>query len=120
MSTSPKQENESVRDYVTRLMEEAVASKGEDYVYEQPGGECVYLDRECGQPSCLIGHVLVAAGVVIPPTLEGMSVHIVVRDLIPEWSVGQLPRALGAAQELQDSGATWGDALAEFKEVLGE
>ena len=124
MTTSPQRENESIREYVTRLMEEAVALKGEDYVYEKrytaSGWDaCDYL-RD-GQPSCIVGHVLVAAG--IEPTLlgehEGSSAWSVVPQVAPEnWDQG-ITDALDAAQKRQDDGLTWGDALAAFKRELG-
>lgn len=121
MNTSPRQENESVREYVTRLMEEAVALKGEDFVYRTPEDEdCCYIDPSDGSPSCIVGHVLVAAGVTaeIP---EGHSASSVIPRLMNEWADDRrLLTALDHAQSRQDSGTPWGDALRVFKETLDE
>lgn len=128
MSTSPQRENESTREYVTRLMEEAVALKGEDYVYEQlptcdPDAitptTCYYVWDD--QPSCIVGHVLHAAGVPLDRlrVREGIAAHMVVRAEAPDDWDTSLEDALDAAQGLQDSGGTWGQALAAFKKDLG-
>lgn len=124
MNTSPQRENESTREYVTRLMEEAVALKGEDYVYEMPRNKegdvigCSYIHND--QPSCIVGHVLVAAG-VDPDQLhqhEGVAAeNLTIR--VQLWDTDYtMSRALNAAQEAQDSGETWGEALRVFKEEL--
>jgi hypothetical protein len=117
---------QNVRKFVTDLIEGAVALKGEDYVYpiavdgeSTEWGGCDYV-RD-GQPSCIVGHVLVAAGV--PPEQlsrhEGTSASNVVRSLKPEWGE-EVGVALDSAQELQDSGSTWSEALKAFKMRLGE
>jgi hypothetical protein len=136
MNTSPQQENETIQQYVTRLMEEAVALKGEDYVYEQPTSNpddilsptCYYVWDN--QPSCIVGHVLYAAGVPLDDLHEheGNAALMVAAALIPEWNDGKddssrvgptrLVRALDKAQSAQDSGSTWGEALRAFKEEL--
>lgn len=122
MNTSPRQENESAREYVTRLMETAVNMKGPDYVYRVPDdrGACVYIND--GQPSCLVGHVLVAAGVPVErlEVWEDTAAREVVGHLGPDDWDYDLGEALNRAQETQDSGAPWGEALAAFKEALEE
>lgn len=132
-TTSPQRENENTRQYVTRLMEEAVALKGEDYVYEQRkpddfGETCDYI-RD-GQPSCIVGHVLVAAG-VRPEVLsnhEGEGAYSAINTLahcggqegLIEWAAdNDLRSALNDAQGAQDAGRTWGEALGAYKSMLG-
>lgn len=125
---------EEVRALIVRAIEE----KGADYRYQMPtqvdretGDEwqdCVYVAN--GQPSCLVGHVLVMAGVPmldIAP-FEGTSAdatwgslmdgtpHTYVRD--DDASV--VAQALWAAQREQDSGKTWGEALEAFDKTVKE
>lgn len=45
-----------------RLLEEAVAERGESYLYGTPDGSCVYVTKD-GQPSCGVGLALAKAGV---------------------------------------------------------
>jgi hypothetical protein len=127
----------NIQKYVTDLMEGAVALKGEDYVYPKRAesedeigwGGCDYV-RD-GQPSCIVGHVLVAAGVPVEQLAahEGNSAWTVVPALKPEWGgvdddshyypeSSPIARALDKAQSLQDAGSTWGEALEAFKEEL--
>jgi hypothetical protein len=118
---------QNIQKYVTDLIEGAVALKGEDYVYprretsedEIGWGGCDYI-RD-GQPSCIVGHVLVAAG-VDPTALsleEGQSAWTVTARLLPEWGT-DIQRALDSAQSAQDQGMTWGEALEAFKEELNK
>lgn len=103
----------------TAAMEAAVAERGENYVYKAPlDGDCVYVDQD-GNPSCLIG----AAIAKIDPSL------------LPEWgdfandggaaatfghvlSTHRLALAADQAQNTQDGGGTWGDALENYKWTL--
>lgn len=48
-------------DKAVSLIREAIAEKGEGYVYEKINDGCYYVHE--GQPSCLVGQVLVKAGV---------------------------------------------------------
>ncbi len=43
-------------DAVTESIRKAIAKNGEDYVYPQPGGSCLYVFN--GEPSCLVGFVI--------------------------------------------------------------
>lgn len=114
-----------------KLLAEAIAERGEDYVYkspEGPGGECVYIEKnEAGAlaPSCLVGCVLVGAGVPAKMMLEVEGQHA-------EAALGQLASdfdtypftdpiviaGLNRAQAKQDDGDTWGDALRAFESEI--
>jgi hypothetical protein len=115
-------------DEAVELLQEAVAKKGEDYVYEPPlvqtpyieeGSQvalCVYFDDE-GSPSCIVGHALAKKGVTRealdnvdselnrnagPYGLESaevISAPVGVIDL------------LSLVQDYQDQGTPWGEAL---------
>lgn len=107
-----------------RFLAEAIAEKGEDYVYPLDGYEsCAYLeydtDKKPTGPSCLVGHVLVKAGVPMAALMEeeGSSALAAVYDLLPD-TPERLTSALRAAQTLQDAGETWGSAVAEFERVV--
>lgn len=122
------------------LLHEAIAAKGANYVYEpvSPARSCEYLtysdiappvyDDENGVsyygavptgPACLVGHALVAGGVPLENIkfFEGDSAGTVVEALnIFEDEV--VRRALSIAQSEQDSGKTWGEALAAFERII--
>lgn len=100
-----------------RLLDEAVAARGEDYVYEQPIADwCVYTYD--GKPSCIVGHVLDAAGIPLEELERGDAGY---------WGAGRLVenlenkglletdygtrQALIGAQWRQDDGDTWGEAV---------
>jgi hypothetical protein len=96
----------------------AVVQGREDYVYEKVENEdgegiCVYIHN--GQPSCLVGHALVAGGVLTVDQLAAVEISTSAEDL-----VGDFPAALSAgagellaqAQAQQDNGRPWADALA--------
>ena len=100
-------------------LRQVVAEKGESYTYPESERDawdvCRYWHN--GQPSCIIGHALDALGVVVPPSLEGMSANSIFR----EWRAKDpVTRAALAAQRAQDRGATWGEALsaAELEVVV--
>lgn len=124
MTTSPQQENETTEQYVLRLMEEAVALKGSDYVYghipadeDDQAGSCRYIVD--GQPSCIVGHVLVAAGVEPAEVTrhEGGAAFSIVPHLTG-WPQ-EVVDALDSAQKAQDGGLSWGEALGSFRRGLG-
>jgi hypothetical protein len=106
-----------------RALEEAVAEKGEDYVYplsNTAADLCAYTefnDRDELVPSCLVGNALHRLGV----PLEAMA----------QFNTGHGPKSLAEelgldgdraawlafrdAQAIQDDGGTWGAALAKAK-----
>lgn len=108
-------------DDFPRILDEVVAEKGEDYVYERvasmhPGGSCRY--RADDAPSCLIGHVLDRMGVPYDSKWEGTSAYgVIYRDLAgPE----EIANAASIAQDAQDSGQPWSQARSSFHTLLGE
>lgn len=101
------------------LLTKFVEEKGADYVYAAPNEEseaCLYVYN--GAPSCLVGHVLVAAGVPFEEIkeVEETSAHTAVPRLL-DVSV-DLADALDAAQKKQDGGRPWGEALKAFEDAL--
>jgi hypothetical protein len=99
---------------VLRVMAEVVEEYGQDYVYQECGEMCVYIKG--GKPSCLIGHVLVRLGVDVGFLTDRNSSRISSHKF-SSWG-GDLPwtglatRVMQAAQSIQDTGGTWGRALA--------
>lgn len=120
MTNITQQENETNEQYVLRLMEAVVNKMGADYVYPERELGCQYV-RD-GQPSCIVGHVLVEAGVPVDEIgkHEGRSAWAMAPDVTP-WGDKGTPviEALDAAQHAQDTGSTWGEALARFRKKLG-
>lgn len=105
------------------LLAEAVALKGEDYVYTTPEGDkgsedyqpvCLYVHGD--QPGCIVGHVLHAAGVPLDNLgrYEGDDATVAIRTLIDDETIASdltVGRLLRAVQDRQDSGIPWGQAV---------
>lgn len=112
---------ETVRGYLA----EAVAEKGADYVYLIDGsgtGDCNYLtycDGAPTGPSCLVGHVLVKAGVPMDliAKAEGQNAEYALRTVGVDVTEG-MACALNQAQSAQDAWDTWGKAVEEFESSL--
>jgi hypothetical protein len=106
-------------DKAVSLIREAIAEKGEDYVYEKIDDGCYYVHG--GQPSCLVGHVLVRAGVNMDLLeAEGglYDAHGYADALCGELeregilTAGRRTiRLLNEVQYNQDRGVSWGAAL---------
>lgn len=115
----------------------AVVSGHEDYVYAapahqvQPGASCFYVhhNTETGEksPGCVVGHVLNRLGVSLDTLMgyEGTRADQVIQDLTredlqptPRPHVTYLRRLLDQAQQCQDNGAPWGDALERASKVV--
>lgn len=105
-------------EYVRSLLARAVAEKGPDYVDPNAGDGCVYYNDDL-TPACIVGHVIEYwredHGTEIPDTVlenRGLGVG---SDLLNEigWSRMAI-HGLTAAQNMQDDGRTWGDALEAF------
>lgn len=105
-----------------RLLEKAVADKGEDYVYPHYNDGCAYFEEafreNAGQPSCIVGHVLSYGGIT-EEDLNGANMTGV-RSLTGENSRchvldvdDETRELLRAAQAFQDAGMPWGHAVAE-------
>ncbi len=104
-------------DDVIVLLEKAVGEKGESYVYPRAQyGGCVNFRYD--EPACIVGHVLSYLGfgpVVDGPNGFRRSIRAgAVRNVIDETGLVTTyyaERALIRAQEVQDSGLSWGEAL---------
>jgi len=117
-------------DNVLRTMEEVVSEYGADYVYRTDSSvQCVYVAD--GEPSCLVGHVLHRLGVPTEALFHlgdrsGVSqdakglVHALVREgyaaPVPSSPFGPIA-VLMEAQWRQDTGSTWGEALAAARKA---
>lgn len=131
-------------DAVTEVLTRLVAEKGEDYVYP-PAVQSIYptctytTAMEDGEyaPSCIVGHVIAELDPELFQELakyeleEGSSLGV--QELVHEGSPGYdfqednpqlivddstLAVALAMAQEIQDRGGTWANAVAAYQEVL--
>lgn len=109
----------------TKWIKEAVAEKGEDYIY--PAGNCEYFDRLTKEPKCIVGHVFKKAGVDPDIILkqhdeDGYSLNETsVSSAAPHAGIyfdSKTLIALTAAQSRQDARKTWGDALGYYLETM--
>lgn len=83
--------------------------------HEKDGDMCRYVDPQ-GQPSCIAGTILAAAGVPVSVLqgLEGTAVREVLKDdSVQEYvqATSEAVRALVELQTAQDSGVAWKFAL---------
>lgn len=98
----------------TDTIEKVVEEYGRDYVYHrEPHLECKYQVN--GEPSCLIGHVLERLDIPYDPTWEGSEAERVLSRLQAPYAVQY---AADQAQQSQDVGEDWGEALDAFTEGL--
>lgn len=108
----------------------AVVAERPDYIYEPPTVRpdpmtaCYYVHGEA--PGCLIGHVLNRLGVPLPELArwEGQSADDVANETLnitghPD-AVAKVLTELSWAQNFQDGGRSWGDALADATRKPGE
>lgn len=116
---------------VTAALDRAIEKRGADYVYpERELATCYYVID--GEPSCLVGEVLVDLGVPIEKLGEPMvntsrfGVLVIAGDYLSTagWdpTLLRVPlnvrRGLSRAQSEQDMGATWGLARDVFLEEV--
>lgn len=92
-----------------------------DFIYHSPDkeyGTCMYWHKDENAPGCIYGHALTRLGVdVITNNFEDTSIYSVLGKItgasVPGWFV--------YVQKLQDSGVSWGDAVAyadrEFERI---
>ncbi|MFF1701223.1 hypothetical protein [Streptomyces sp. NPDC058252] len=108
-------------DESKKYLGEAVNAKGADYVYKNvtnpdSGLEtCAYFDPKTKKPSCIVGHVLASKGVTFD-RLDGRdrNLYTNVQGLIDAEIIevdNETQALLALAQNAQDLGETWGDAL---------
>lgn len=109
-----------------------VFEAGPDYVYKRVeayglGGACVNFHN--GQPSCIVGQVFGLLGLTAEKAEElgvaGTTIALISCELLNrsdfEWSF--TPAAVGVlmtAQDYQDSGSSWGQALQAAKRRYAE
>lgn len=100
------------------LLAEAVAEKGEDFVYVDEFGQqadesgyvrCHYVHGD--QPGCIVGNVLHRAGVPLDElgAYEAQNAGDLFQGLFV--AEGEAVRLLNAVQSRQDLGVPWGEAL---------
>lgn len=107
-------------DEAAQLLRQSVEKRGEDYVYEPPGGEdtsCLYWHKKENAPGCGVGDVLFTAGVPAE-VLKTADIHTPRRDveihknpILRLYVDGDAISYLYAFQREQDERATWGEAL---------
>ena len=117
------------RENFTAAMRDAVAERGEDFVYPAEGSElakqgwrseegtCVYVLPD-GSPACLIGLALykIDPGLLTHVEFQYDDASRVMSRAGVQDSV--LLRAADMAQYRQDVGAPWGEALSEYERAL--
>lgn len=121
-------------DMAIALLERAVQEMGADHVYQRVHGEfdrigeatmCAY--QHDGRPSCIVGHALSYAGVTIEQLREMdeaadevTSVEALYGDdLLPVEMTDDAVTVFEAAQQAQDNGAPWGEALEAARKAAG-
>jgi hypothetical protein len=115
----------------TQAMRDAVAERGESYVYpagepgwRNDGGDCVYRTPD-GAPACLIGLALHKLDPSLVPGHESTDgAWAVFRGLAVAGRVSAVVAervgvAADIAQTRQDYGNTWGEALDAYLETTG-
>lgn len=103
---------------VNELLDEAIAEKGADYVYEDENGsrqDCKYVHHFPGEdpvPGCIAGNVLHRAGVPLGEfnRVESLAVAPLL-DLLGVRMPDEAVSLLAEIQGRQDKGWTWGLAV---------
>lgn len=121
---------------VLQVAQEIVDEFGPDYVYVKPSsGLCQYVHE--GQPSCLVGQILVRLGaqvdvLSVPENASiqdnghGLGVEDLLEKLSPTWGTlgftltENAIKVLVEIQNAQDTDNTWGRALEEGRRVAWE
>lgn len=101
-----------------------VEEAGEGFIYRRVGLRCVYVSDDA--PSCLVGRFLHSIGVPLEELKDAdrdiaKSARQLIHHLQGTGVVSAEPGVdamLHAAQEVQDSGETWGYALRVAEEYL--
>ncbi len=104
------------------LLEKAVATRGEDYVYRRHEGFCTYTHD--GEPDCLIGVVLHSVGWTIEElrqcdnmgSVPSVAEDPTFADRLGNEAIG----VLDAAQAAQDDSLSWGVALQKARDRASE
>lgn len=118
-------------DKVKGLLEQAIAERGEGFVYETPyddRGTCFYVhnwdrygDPTEPTPGCIVGYALHQAGVALDVMLQSnddrafrLLGHLAASELVT--CTPDAERLLIYTQDKQDMGKPWGRA---YREALG-
>jgi hypothetical protein len=90
-----------------------------DYVYTMPDGaiQCLYLDPNTGEGSCLIGQALLALGV---RKNEFDERNWMSAERLPFWDTEETANWARCVQREQDDGKAWGNALEAGEERFQE
>lgn len=93
---------------VVKMISDVVAGN-EDFVYDRDA--CVYVAS--GQPSCLVGHVLIKNDIVPAGDLggyavNGMGIGLLLKQKFPDIATDRAAEILKAVQMAQDSQQPWG------------
>lgn len=111
-------------DRAVELLHQVIDEFGAGYVYAtDDGGHCFYVTA--GKPACLVAQVLARGGVPLEglADLDAQSCSDVSSQAVrfEAWAEPDAVVLLANAQDQQDGGATWGNAL-EFalNQQIGE
>jgi len=106
-----------------RALEEAVAEKGEDYIYQYTDSDdprnsiCLYVYD--GAPSCIAGDALHRLGIPLSAFEDHEGDTIDKVALRVDWPLHvDAVDVLYEAQCVQDGGRSWGEALAAAREAV--
>ncbi|MGV9364498.1 hypothetical protein [Amycolatopsis sp. NPDC003731] len=106
------------------LIELAVEQNGADYVDPNSDGPngCFYVSG--GECSCIVGTAYGLAGATVEQVLRmddmyGGPIEYMPDDVLPIDTAPGAIAVFAAAQEAQDNGKTWGEALAAARKVAG-
>lgn len=109
-----------------KAMREVVEERGADYIYPKdtnatrasgwrtPTGTCVYT-LPSGEPACIVGAALAKIG--LKPSANANAAVVLEYEM---RASGRVASAASDAQDEQDGGAPWGQALAAFESRLEE
>lgn len=113
------------RQNALALLRQAVELKGEDYIDPSAystANSCQYVTPD-GFPSCIVGHALMIAGIG-PHAFTDMNqedISQVAQELefrgLADFDEDAV-RTLFVAQDVQDSGDIWGEALRQAQEAF--
>lgn len=113
-------------DEALQALQDAVAIKGEDYVYPDSAKvgsnrSCVYFNEGDGTPACIVGHALASwgytltdlnsAGAYLGDMNEAGATPSFFEALNIEITDARTGALLGLAQDAQDTGRAWGIAV---------
>lgn len=109
------------RENFTAAIIQAVAERGEDYVYPEDDkimDACQYK-TENGEPSCIIGLALHLIDPILVPERGSVAGA---RDILRDIGVtdAALLDAATDAQSVQDNFSPWGYALTAYKNVIAK